>query len=383
MDTTHRRTAAGPRMFRAIGWLAVASMLAMALLAPAAAPALGAPLSGAVYTSNFDGSIINQNIYDAKADVYLTGGPCQGGSHLPPGDYYLEVLSPNGALLSVDAIGNRKLTIGANGFIESTAGTHVTHAVNCNPAVTGITIQFMPYDDTPNPGGEYKFQVGSASSVEACSGFNAQSTTFQICSQADQKADNFKVRVTNPAINVEKVANPTSLPAGGGSVTYTYVVTNVGDTALSNVTVVDDKCAPVSFVSGDTDVDSELDLLETWTFTCTTTLTVTTTNTALAEGCALDDQEQAVCVTDDDQATVTVAPPTAPPTTPPTTPPTPTPFQSVGAATGTPVVTAPPTDAFGDPSRPSSESWRILLIALAGLLASLLVLTPATAKRRR
>jgi hypothetical protein len=173
-------------------------------------------------------------------------------------------------------------------------------------------------------------------------------------------------------------------------VTYTYVVTNVGDTALSNVSVVDDKCAPVSFVGGDTDVDLELDLLETWTFTCTTTLTVTTTNTAVAEGCALDDQEQEVCVTDADQATVTVAPPTAPPITNPpitnppiTNPPTTAPTQSLLAATGTPVVTAPPTDSFGDPSRPSTDTWRLLLIALAGLLASFLVLTPAAAPRRR
>ena len=378
MDTNHMAERRSPLGLRTLGWLAVASMLAMAVIGPGAALVVAGQLSGAVYTSNFDGSIINQNIYEAKADVYLTGGPCQGGSHLPAGDYYLEVLSPNGTLLSTDAIGNRKFTIGANGFIASTAGSHVTHAVNCAPPVTGVTIQFMPYNDTPNPGGEYKFQVGSASSVEACAGFNAQSTSFQICSQADQKSDNFKVRASNPAINIVKLANPTSLPAGGGSVTYTYTVINVGDTALSNVTVVDDKCVPVTFVGGDTNSDVKLDLTETWTYTCTTTITVTTTNIVVASGTSGE-----TTVSDDDTATVTVLPPTPVPPTPTPVPPTVAPTQSLLAATGTPVVTAPPTDAFSDPTRPTNESWRILLIGLAGLLASLLVLTPAPATRRK
>src|SRR5438552_7990839 len=156
--------------FRIIGWLAVISMLGLALLGPAASSVLA--LTGAVYTSNSDGSIIDANHYDAKADVYLTGGPCNGGSHLAAGDYYLEVVQPAGGgdLLSTDAIGNRKFTVGANGFISSTSGTHATHAVNCNPAVSGVTLQLIPYSDSAN--GEYTLQVSTASSVEACAGIN-------------------------------------------------------------------------------------------------------------------------------------------------------------------------------------------------------------------
>jgi hypothetical protein len=53
-------------------------------------------------------------------------------------------------------------------------------------------------------------------------------------------------------------------------VTYTFAVTNPGDTPLSGVTVSDDRCAPVS---GPTqkqggNADEELDPGETWTFTC-------------------------------------------------------------------------------------------------------------------
>ena len=107
-----------------------------------------------------------------------------------------------------------------------------------------------------------------------------------------------------PGINVAKTPSVTTLPSVGGDVTYTYVVTNTGSVPLTTVSVTDDKCAPVDFVSGDTNSDSILDVSETWTYTCTATLTATTTNTALATGHDGDTE-----VTDTDQATVTVAPP--------------------------------------------------------------------------
>ena len=166
-------------------------MLSIALQYVAAAAPQGAlAISGAIYTSNFDGTDVNENLYDSKADVYLTGGPCQGGSHLDEGDYYFQVSNPNaGDLLSTDAIGDRFFSVGANGFISSTS-SHLTHAVGC-AGVTGITIQLLPYDDTPNPGGEYKLTVATAESVEECPEFEDEG--FVICGDAEQKSDNFKV----------------------------------------------------------------------------------------------------------------------------------------------------------------------------------------------
>ena len=105
-----------------------------------------------------------------------------------------------------------------------------------------------------------------------------------------------------PAINVVKTPSVDSLPAGGGDVTYTYVVTNTGNVPLSNVAVSDDKCSPVDYVSGDTNTNDMLDLTESWTFTCDATLTETTTNTATATG-----QNGEQTVTDTDDATVPVA----------------------------------------------------------------------------
>jgi uncharacterized repeat protein (TIGR01451 family) len=109
--------------------------------------------------------------------------------------------------------------------------------------------------------------------------------------------------VVPPLIHVTKVPSPFTLPAGGGAVTYTEKITNPGTVALSNVTLTDDKCAPMKFISGDANNDSMLDPAETWTYTCTAKLTKTTTNTATADGTANGMTVHALAI-----ATVVVAP---------------------------------------------------------------------------
>ena len=51
---------------------------------------------------------------------------------------------------------------------------------------------------------------------------------------------------------------------------------------MRNVTVTDDTCGPVVYVSGDVNNDGRLELTEKWYYTCTTTLLATTTNTVVA-----------------------------------------------------------------------------------------------------
>jgi hypothetical protein len=53
------------------------------------------------------------------------------------------------------------------------------------------------------------------------------------------------------------------------------------------------------------------------------------------------------------------------------------------AATATPRVTPPPTATLPVTGTPGDGSWRIVLLALAGLLAMTLLLTPATPVRSR
>lgn len=75
--------------------------------------------------------------------------------------------------------------------------------------------------------------------------------------------------------------------------------------------------------------------------------------------------------------------PTVAPTAGETATPSPTvaPTGTSGGETGTPVATLPPTDIFAGESQPSPDSWRLVLIAIAGLLAGTLVLTPNRKRR--
>jgi hypothetical protein len=83
------------------------------------------------------------------------------------------------------------------------------------------------------------------------------------------------VTVIHPGISLTKTPSTTKIESGG-SVTYTYVVSNTGDTGLT-VGIVDDKLGTIA--SGES-----LGVGASKTFTKTTTLTADTTNTATATG---------------------------------------------------------------------------------------------------
>lgn len=120
--------------------------------------------SGAIFTTLSDGSEVNFNIYPSKEAVYLDGGPGPGAPQtaagLDDGTYVFQVTDPSGrTLLSLDPPACRRFTV-ANGVItgvvpaggcEHATGTDVDH--------NAVTVQLMPYADTPNPGGEYKVWV--------------------------------------------------------------------------------------------------------------------------------------------------------------------------------------------------------------------------------
>ncbi|HLZ50395.1 MAG TPA: hypothetical protein VKP61_06585 [Candidatus Acidoferrum sp.] len=123
-----------------------------------------AQLSGALFTTDVNGNPVNQNIYPSKDAVYINGGPPPGAplgaAGLPAGTYVFQVTDPSGkSLLSTDAARCRQLVVGTSGVI-----TGVVPAGGCEHA-TGlsvdneVTVQLIPYLNTPNNGGEYKAWV--------------------------------------------------------------------------------------------------------------------------------------------------------------------------------------------------------------------------------
>ena len=132
-------------------------LICLAMAIPAAAQG--------IYTTTGTGTTVNGNVYPAKSDVYLSGGPqnCVGNG-LPDGTYYFQVTDPSASvLLSSDALVDRTLQVtGGQGYMNVYSGSHLTSTGPCN-AAGAIGIQLLPYSNTPNMGGEYKVTVFSAS----------------------------------------------------------------------------------------------------------------------------------------------------------------------------------------------------------------------------
>lgn len=217
-------------------WIVGASTIIASLVGISANAA--PPLSGAIFTTDYQGNIVNGNTkYESKCGltgVWLDGGPGpnapQTAAGLPDGDYYFQVTDPSGKkLLSTDAVQSRCVTV-ANGIINSNSCS-VAPAHNTNPSVDaggGIVVELCPYDDTPNNGGVYKAWitpvadfVGDPTQVDN----PCVNGCFHGFVAAASKTDNFKVRdVRTFCINVRKLVRDSKfgdVPRAGWPVSIT------------------------------------------------------------------------------------------------------------------------------------------------------------------
>ncbi len=141
-------------------------------------------ITGAIFTTDSNGDAVNANIYENKEDVYLNGGPRkEGAAGLPDGDYYYLVSDP----------GCKEMLAGPSGdgsSIPDTSGKIITVE---NGEFTSL-MQLYPYNDTPNPGGEYKVWV---TPVEYYDESMPNNSCFGFVPRYS-KTDNFKVRGQQP-----------------------------------------------------------------------------------------------------------------------------------------------------------------------------------------
>ena len=137
-----------------------------------------AQLSGAIFTTDATCSGTDLNIYSAKTDVYVDGGPAHpGAAGLPDGEYYVKVTAPDGTLLGTSI-----------GSADETPVTVINGEFQQCYQLSAILIKASDgtpgYDDTTNPGGEYKVWVSRVN-------------TF---ANDETKTDNFKVANDNTVI---------------------------------------------------------------------------------------------------------------------------------------------------------------------------------------
>jgi hypothetical protein len=177
--------------------------------------------SGAIFTTVADGSEVNYNIYPSKEAVYLDGGPGPGAPQtaagLDDGVYVFQVTDPSGkVLLSSDIAACRRITVEDGiiiGLVTDECGApHVIgNDIDHPPAKT---VRLMPYDDTPNPGGEYKVWVtmvddflagcellGVANGLSVVDCGNKLKGNAHGFIPRHSKTDNFKVRGTQLEID--------------------------------------------------------------------------------------------------------------------------------------------------------------------------------------
>ena len=205
----------------------------------------GPPLSGAIFTTTVDGTVVNENVhYKSKKDVYLDGGPGPNApstaAGLPEGEYYFQVTDPSGKdLLSTDHISCRKIHVNEYGVIDIVyngfnyyyqngkngewvevpcqheQGVDVDHS-----ELGAITVQLFPYDDTPNKGGVYKAWITPVDAYAPINDFDPDGDKNQPVNNEGyalgnfhgfiprwSKTDNFKVKkrpFVAPEITVRK-----------------------------------------------------------------------------------------------------------------------------------------------------------------------------------
>src|SRR5438132_12510810 len=153
------------------------------------------PLPGAIFTTDSTCTEVNVNIYDNKEDVYIDGGPAHpGAAVLPDGSYCVQVTDPSRqSVLGMSDPG--AVTVADGEFVQCYQLTSILKTASSGFTVPG-------FDDTPNPGGEYKVWVSTD-----CN-FDNNST----------KTDNFQVKAGVCPIASESVTAFYDMNANGVSV---------------------------------------------------------------------------------------------------------------------------------------------------------------------
>lgn len=216
----------------------------------------------------------------------------------------------------------------------------------CQVQGVNINLQFPGLDGTPSgtlqsklAGATYNAQVVFPSlgpytyTVAANPGVSVLSARASIANAVLQDFNKSPVnidkvisaRIFAPSITIDKVGSKTGPLPAPQDVTYTFYVRNGSDpslplatTALSNVSVTDDKCGSPTYSKGDADGSGKLETNETWEFTCTLTHPAPGTyhNIAVANGQNILYGRPVPVVSPPDDWTVVLTAPPAPTPTP-------------------------------------------------------------------
>jgi uncharacterized repeat protein (TIGR01451 family) len=165
-------------------------------------------------------------------------------------------------------------------YVVSNFGTLPLNTVVVTDSVTGVTPTYVSGDDGDNlleVGENWLYTATGTATAGQYSNIgtvNAKSPTGQAVPSSNDPSHYFGA---TSGINLEKLVNNVDADSAPGisvtlptNVIFTYVVTNTGNSPISNIIVTDDKLGTISnFTGGDDNNDGKLDMGEIWTYTTT------------------------------------------------------------------------------------------------------------------
>lgn len=340
ITTTLTLSGSGTYIFRADGALNTAASASVILANGASACDIfwtptGATTLGA--NTTFAGTVIDNAGITVGANTTWTGRALAFGGTVTTDTTTITV--PACAPASINVV---KTVINDNGRTKGVSDFPLF--VNGTPVTSGATNTFAPgaYTVTetadPNYTQTFSGDCDASGNVSLAPGDNK----FCIVTNDDIAAP-VVVPPVPPLIEVIKVPSPLNLPSGAGSVTYTFTLRNVGTVPVTNLTMIDDTCSPLTLISGDTNSNAQLEVSETWTYTCSTTISQTHTNNVVATGLA-----NGITAVDVASATVVVGSAVVPPLIHVTKIPNPLTLLAGGSVTYTLKITNPGTIALGN-----------------------------------
>ena len=241
---------------------------------------IAAPPTITVIATDVTAPTVTVTMDDAALNIGDTSLVTFTFSETPVGFTTADVTVANGSIGAIDA--SNPLVQTAT-YTPTNSITDATNVISVGTAWTDAALNTGVGDDSPN------YTIDTTTS--ASSGGGGQF-----------------ISLVPPLIDVVKIPNPLSLPAGGGPVTYTYTLSNIGTVPVTNITMVGDTCNPIALASGDNNNNAILDVNEIWTHRCSTTLSATHTNIVTTTGWA-----NGISAVDIANATVVVDLPVVPP----------------------------------------------------------------------
>jgi hypothetical protein len=322
MELMH--TAKRISLIRKVGWLSVASMLALALLAPGTALAGGPgssdnlPNSG--HTSN-TGGVTPTMVKDAVMTCDQSNVVSNVSGHFTidgtggAGTYVIIYLTPNNGSDADPALTeDNEVKVSIDGL----SGT-VSFSLNITTGFTTTKGGVLAVFAMDTDGSVFTSKSNSLNCTEGTTTTSTSSTS----SSTSTSSSSTSTSTTTEASSTTTVASSTSTEASSTSTEASSTTTEASSTSTE---------------ASSTSTEASSTTTQASSTTETIASSTSTSGTQSVEG-------------------ETDAP--------------------------TPAITLPPTDTLTGPSGPSNDSWRIMLIAGAALLASVLVLSPAKASRRR